>query len=172
MADEDTNNPPPSGPPERRSPDPKSLLGAGDIRLFGVVVEDLVFQPGGASAGETGLAEGDAMLRARLHQRGGRFARIYGFTYEGTFYLMPRPALFLVHSKGEPVTTTLADQLALSLPDALRSWTSDVFDHNVRLDVSVGSMRDIALEQNIDEQGLQSHYSGKLVAGRRGSLVD
>jgi hypothetical protein len=41
-------------------------------------------------------------LRAQLI--GASFARIYGFSFEGAYYDLPRPVLFLVHGEGEPAT--------------------------------------------------------------------
>ena len=38
-----------------------------------------------------------------------RFARIYSFSYEGHFYKLPRPLLFLVHGVGKPVYETVAE---------------------------------------------------------------
>jgi hypothetical protein len=32
------------------------------------------------------------------------FARIYGFSYDGAYYELPRPTLFLIHGEGEPAT--------------------------------------------------------------------
>ena len=39
-------------------------------------------------------------LERQLRAEGARLARIYAFSYEGHYYDLPKPALFLVHGPG------------------------------------------------------------------------
>jgi hypothetical protein len=91
------------------------------------------------------------------------FARIYGFTYEGAYYELPRPALFLVHGEGIPATefqprgrphparalgspslTGLA-AADFQFADDLRVWSYDKADYTIRMDVESGMFEDVLL---------------------------
>lgn len=147
----------------------ETLLSAGEVRLYGRVMLDLTLERKAYAKSDAGMADSNHMIEAQLRDKDARFARVYGFTYEGAYYSLPRPAVFLVHGDGAKADTSRS---GLGLPDDVYSWSYDRWDHCVRLDVSSGPLHEILLNQNIDDQGLQSHYSGKLVAGRRGQLVD
>ena len=149
-----------------------TLMGAGEVRLYGVVVEDLAIRHDVYDRKGANMRDANHMLQAQLFKETSRFARIYGFGYEGSFYVMPRPALFLVHGEGEEEDVSGGGEAVLGIPRPIYWWSYDRWDHTVRMDVNTGPLYEILLNQNIDDQGLQSHYSGKLVAGRRGSLVD
>lgn len=149
-----------------------TLMGAGEVRLFGVLIDDLEVRHGAYDPHGVNMRDANHMLQAQLSKKNSRFARIYGFSYEGSFYLMPKPALFLVHGPGTEEDVSGGGEHVLGIPRPIYWWSYDRWDHSVRMDVNTGPLYEILLNQNIDEQGLQSHYSGKLVAGRRGSLVD
>ena len=153
--------------------DKETLLSAGEVRLFGRVMLDLKLDQGAYTAADAGMADANHMIEAQLRSKDTRLARIYGFTYEGAYYSLPKPAVFLVHGAGvASAHTGQATAADLALPQDLAQWSYDRWDHTIRLDVSSGPLHEILLNRNIDDQGLQSHYSGKLVAGRRGQLVD
>jgi len=103
-------------------------------------------------------------LENQLADAGACFARIYGFSYEGVYYDLPRPALFLVHGTGVPVTEafpgvgTPARARAPGEPsltgvaaadfqfvDDLLVWSYDKFDYTIRLDVETGMFEDVLL---------------------------
>ena len=61
-----------------------------------------------------------------------RLARIYGFSYEGQYYDLARPAVYLVFGEGAEIPATVAATgLATQPPNLLsdlRSWTFDQSD--------------------------------------------
>ena len=93
------------------------------------------------------------------------FARIYGFSYEGYLYDLPRPVLFLVHgdgllaseartgfggvmnrsrAPGDPSLTGLA-VADFQFADEVRVWSYDKADYTIRMDVDTGMFEDILL---------------------------
>jgi hypothetical protein len=93
------------------------------------------------------------------------FARIYGFSYEGTYYELLRPALFLVHGEGyaateartgakgvvraarglgSPSLTGLA-AADFEFAEDLMVWSYDKADYTIRMDVETGQFEDILL---------------------------
>lgn len=91
----------------------------------------------------------------------GRFARIYGFSFEGSYYDLPRPVLFLVHGDGELVAEDLGKFSPARAPsptgltglaaadfdfaDGLRVWSYDKADYTLRMDVETGMFEDVLL---------------------------
>ncbi|MFK0688840.1 hypothetical protein ACFX5Q_11615 [Mesorhizobium sp. IMUNJ 23033] len=92
---------------------------------------------------------------------GGRFARIYGFSFEGNYYDLGRPILFLVHGDGELVAEELGKFSPARSPsptgltgfaaadfefsDGLRVWSYDKADYTIRMDVETGMFEDVLL---------------------------
>jgi hypothetical protein len=89
-----------------------------------------------------------------------KLARIYGFSFEGQYYDLPRPALFLVHTSGDVLregfrfqrTTldtagVLAKEWEFSDSDAadVRVWEYDKGDFSMRLDIETGQFEQILL---------------------------
>ena len=75
----------------------ESLLSPSGIKLYGREF------PGFSAANLPGGSLGDnSFLRKQIEAAGARFARIYGFSYEGSYYSLPRPTIFLVHGGGDP----------------------------------------------------------------------
>ncbi len=94
------------------------------------------------------------------------FARIYGFSFEGIFYDLPRPVLFLVHGDGVPVSEVPQAGLAAFRParapgepsltglavadfqfsDDVLAWSYDKADYSIRMDVETGMFEDILLD--------------------------
>jgi len=91
----------------------------------------------------------------------GRFARIYGFSFEGSYYDLPRPVIFLVHGDGELVAEDLGKFSPARAPsptgltgiaaadfdfaDGLRVWSYDKADYTIRMDVETGMFEDVLL---------------------------
>jgi hypothetical protein len=95
----------------------------------------------------------------------GTLARIFGFSYEGTYYDLPRPAIFLVHGDGMPVNagkdtakgqdtparapgqTSLTGLAAadFDFADSLCVWSYDKADYTIRMDVETGMFEDVLL---------------------------
>jgi hypothetical protein len=99
----------------------------------------------------------------------GRFARIYGFSYEGSYYDLPRPVLFLVHGDGDLVTREPPDPYTptgvrapgpmsltglaaagFDFADGLRVWSYDKADYTIRMDVETGMFEQVLLDAMFD----------------------
>jgi hypothetical protein len=173
---------------------PETLLSPSNVLLFGKIVEDLevvqvankhspfiVARKGGNRDLESQLAKDPKPY----------FARIYGFSYEGTYYDMPQPPLFLVHGEGEPVTLDSPAKEGVVRPtnearapsdpslsgvaaaefqfsDGLRAWSYDKCDHTIRMDVEAGEFQDVLLSPffgNGRPTVSGAHVSGAHVSG-------
>jgi hypothetical protein len=92
-------------------------------------------------------------------------ARIYAFSYEGHYYDLSRPAIFLVHGIGtaaEPNKpgpgqsrgpasgdeTGVATQ-DYSFADDMRVWPYDKGDFSIRMDVETGTFEQILLDATL-----------------------
>jgi hypothetical protein len=112
--------------------------------------------------------------------QGGSFARIYSFSYDGAYYELPRPVLFLVHGEGEMVTDPIPERNAARAPtdptitglaaadfqfaDELRVWSYDKADYTIRMDVETGMFEQVLLDAYFSDG---THVSGMKVAGSR-----
>jgi len=115
-------------------------------------------------------------LRRQLKAPGARLARIFGFSYEGHYYDLPKPAMFLVHGPGEPVTVSRHEPRssletsgvvarewefsadARTADPELRRWDYDKGDFSIRLDIETGPLEQILLAACL--RGGPSYASG------------
>ncbi len=174
-------------PPQTRT-GRETLLSASSIWLFGRVVEDLEIRQADHDpfieprdscnnflANQLGCHDSDPARAPRL-------ARIYAFSYEGTYYELEWPALFLVHGPGaaaeagaggagtsavpgDPSRTGLS-QTDFEFAANLRVWSYDRADLSIRLDVDSGSFEQILLDVIFGGGGGGS-MSGARVSGAR-----
>jgi hypothetical protein len=114
-------------------------------------------------------------------------ARIYGFSYEGTYYDLPRPVLFGVHGEGDPAVlmsniegaartnaqlTRAPQEPSISgvaaadfgFADDIRVWSYDKADYTIRMDVETGMFEQVLLDAYFADGG---HVSGMKVGGPR-----
>jgi hypothetical protein len=105
-------------------------------------------------------------LQAQLDADGARVARIYAFSYEGHYYDLPKPAIFLVHGAGDPLEhgdygkgqgdrTTLETSGVMAREwefnatnkhgDDVRRWSYDKGDFSIRMDIETGQFEQILL---------------------------
>jgi len=110
-----------------------------------------------------------------------RFARIYGFSYEGTYFELPNPTLFLVHGDGESATGNLPGGQGSRAPfdpsrsgvaaadfqfaNDIRVWAYDKADYTIRMDVETGMIEQVLLE--IFFSGGDAMISGAKVSGAK-----
>ena len=177
---------------------PETLLSPSNILLYGRVVQDLRVvhfgaagtpipppppPPGvlpGPPANEQEVhrpsvsARGGAnlFLQRQLEDGSSRLARIYGFSFEGQYYDLPKPALFLVHGDGDladsPVgaggsarqarAPDVADLTGVAAEDYsfstdMRVWSYDKGDFSLRLDVETGPFDQILLDATLGGAG-------------------
>ena len=131
---------------------------------------------------------GDRELEHQLTAENAAIARIYSFSFEGTYYDLPRPALFLVHGPGLLVTNdspkdgggagdpeqfhcarrTFLDRRGrsrFSIRRRHQGWSYDKADHTIRMDVEAGEFESVLLSPFFGDGGLA--VSGAMVSGRR-----
>lgn len=182
----------------------ETLLSASQILLFGRIVEDLEIKQGQPANPGPGKdpAPGNVhnpfigqrisannFLEQQIEKESGspaapvaHFARIYGFTYEGYYYELPWPALFMVNGDGEdadlPVSGNPRASRAPGDPsrsgaaaqdydfaDNLKVWSYDRADFSMRLDVESGTFEQILLDVFLGGGG--GGVSGARVSGAR-----
>jgi hypothetical protein len=171
----------------------ETLLSPSNILLYGRVVDDLIIQAstrGGPSHSPFIVARsgGDRQLERQLIAKNATIARIYSFSYEGAYYDLPRPALFLVHgpgvlvtsvapkdergegppggsiAPGEPSLTGVA-AADFQFADGIMVWSYDKADHTIRMDVETGEFEDVLLNMFFGAGG--PAVSGARVSGAR-----
>ena len=130
------------------------------------------------------LADGRATDDERISPR---LARIYGFSYEGNYYKLARPTVFLVHGKGEEVLAGQNPNLSLSIlgvefkdqvfADGVLMWAYDKIDMSIRIDITSGQLEDILLDcaetsaANITGGGEAGGMTGRAMAVGRAMVA-
>jgi hypothetical protein len=160
----------------------ETLLGQSTIWIFGRVMADLQIDlnvlknfpkedTGGVVTGEARntpprLGANNFLLAQLIYGEDPQLARIYGFTFENSYYDLVRPTIFLVHGKGidaegpeskveiderafsrmpaDPGRTGLGNQLG-SFSTGLKAWAYDRGDFTLRLDADSGSFDTLLL---------------------------
>jgi hypothetical protein len=176
---------------------PETLLSPSNMLLFGRLITDLSiiapnFPPPPANSPNPSHAPfplaragGNRDVESQLTAANANFARIYGFSYEGTYYDLPRPVLFLVHGPGvlasqsraggpgnvnparAPSRASLTGVAAadFALADDLMVWSYDKADYTIRMDVDTGMFEDLLLGTILGGGGPGA--SGARVSGAR-----
>lgn len=132
----------------------ESLYTSATIVLFGREVNDLA------------VVSADRPDQV-LSKTEGQFARIYGFSYDGAYFEIPTPVLFMVKGKGKS-----PDEVPVPGPNPrdkkfyadLRAWDVKQSEDTVRLDVDQGKFEDVLLAMSADGA---SGVSGARVSGAR-----
>ena len=144
---------------------PESLLSGTQVRLFGRPLAGVTLTysgPGGAANLVPDGLGANRFLRGQLALVTAQLARIYAITHEGKFYSLPKPAIFLVHGGGTPVTGAgtfspgagnqpLIDESGMVAREFV--WESDVVfwvydkeDVSLRLDAVAGRLDEILVD--------------------------
>lgn len=152
-------------------------------------------RPGGSPPGDkhnpsNGARRGEThWLWWQLERSDARLARIYGFSYEGAYFDLPRPVVFLVHGAGQPavrdsrVTGASATEAQLAraprkpsvsgvaaadfgIADDIRVWSYDKADYTIRMDIETGMFEQVLLDVVFDGGGWGS-VSGAKVSGAK-----
>ncbi|MFC6486444.1 hypothetical protein [Nitratireductor sp. GCM10026969] len=155
----------------------ETLLSHSSILLFGRVVEDLQVTEPPAKPGDKGRTDPrhgpfpksrmglPGQVEQQLRSDKPCFARIYGFSFEGFYYDLPRPVLFLVHGPGLPASEVKAEinepHRARATPepslggvgagnfqfaDDIMVWSYDKADYTIRMDVESGMFEQVLLD--------------------------
>ena len=118
-------------------------------------------------------------LRDQLNEDDARLARIYAFSFEGQYYELSRPTIYLVHGEGADAPATppahpgarisrgpsSADESGLpskgwEFSSDLKMWEYDKGDFSLRLDVEAGPLEQILLDAAVADVEA-AHYSGR-----------
>lgn len=176
----------------------ETLLSPSNVLLFGREVKDLtIVHPHDHNPFVVDRKTANNLLSKQIrHGEDGdddkaRFARIYGFSFEGTYYDLPRPVLFLVHGPGVAAEThadpragaggaaALARRVArspddpsrtgvaapdFSFADGLMVWSYDKADYTIRMDVETGMFEQVLLDACFGDGG-GGRVSGAMVGG-------
>ena len=174
------------------------MLRQGNVKLIGEPFPQLALgaNPGGPT--DSGAAVGPPAAAARgllsqllvdalSNQAGGNaaFARIYGFSFEGHYYDLPRPVVMLVTGPGFPVAGLAGSPPAPPIVDSdeaarlwefsgnLLQWNYDKKDVSIRLDLDSGTLEDILLARTLADRsgasGSGAYGSGAYGSGAYGS---
>ena len=153
----------------------EKLINVSTILLFGRVVEDVELkqtsgrkEKGGDAAAMAHRSANHLLQREMEADDAGskpNFARIYAFSYEGHYYDLAKPALFLVHGPGSKVTpatehTGLPADTQDFAPD-IKVWAYDKSDLSIRLDPESGTFEQILLQAEQSAERVRVQYSGQ-----------
>lgn len=139
---------------------PETLSSISNLFLFGKIVEDLQIVPEKRSGSKNSSTSPS-------------FARIYGYSFNGTYYEMAGPSLFLVHGKGEAAKKVEVPGPNLDDDDpfyeSLKVWEYDKADQTMRLDMDSGTFEQVLLSDPVDGgPGVSgARVSGARVSGAR-----
>jgi hypothetical protein len=170
---------------------PESLLSPSNILLYGRTLADLqIIHEGDDKADGKNEKQihtpfvsdrggQNNFLQQQLNDPTSKLARIYGFSFEGQYYDLAKPALFLVHGDGEVADQVVgaggnarqarapeeADRTGVaaqgySFSEDVRVWSYDGGDYSIRLDVETGTFDQILLDAETRLNKLEGSYTG------------
>lgn len=159
----------------------EGLLAQGTVRLFGreytgLELKDLGLSPHATTPLAAALRDfaGDATKSPRL-------ARIYAVAYKGGYERLPEPAVLLVFGPGIPVPSGAgpvdfdvagAESTDGAFTDGVMMWNLDHLDMTVRIDVRMGSVRDLVLaDVAAAAKGADGASRDAMLVGRDAMLV-
>ncbi|WP_281995090.1 pentapeptide repeat-containing protein [Ruegeria faecimaris] len=141
----------------------ESLLSFSEVLIYGRVIDDLDYDPAKKkSRGKGNNKHLDEQL-ANSGNDEAKFAKIYGFAYEGTYYDLPEPVIFLVHGDGQdvakkgeppnqasraPTDPSIGGVAAADyqVADGIKFWSYDKSDQTMRMDVMTGQFEQVLLD--------------------------
>ena len=181
--------------------DQETLLSPSNVLLYGRIVTDLQLvnppvdpptperYPPGADIGDLPppppvpprLGRNN-FLEDQLRDPNAQLARIYGFSYEGHYYDLTTPTIFLVHGPGvdpqawrplpprDRVSRAPADAdltgvagMTGTFSEDMRVWSYDKGDFTIRMDIETGPFEQTRLEAEVVAEEMQAYYSGQKV---------
>lgn len=170
----------------------ESILDISGIYLFGRIVDELSIRaPLNEDDRQPPRKGANNFLFAQLKDDDRQLARIYAFSFEGNFFEMTRPAIFLVHGPGtdveeipdapglelisrsppSPTLTGLGSQMG-SFARLLKVWLYDKSDFTLRLDLATGTFEQMLLGPETGDHsafGGAARSSGSRSSGSRSS---
>jgi hypothetical protein len=128
-------------------------------------------------------AEDETDARDAPDDRKARLARIYGFSYLGSYFKMANPPVLRVFGPGFRVEPgynpeNLMDILGVEFKkedfvQGIRMWAADQLDVTIRIDITIGWLREILLDTDMsqDTNVTNNSVSRADVVGRDSGLV-
>lgn len=187
--------PPPPAPPPLTdnaggAQDPswfeEALTAPSAVRLFGRVFAALTIEPNTQGLFDRAQRAGGQPSPFRnplvdkldpTNEPTPRLARIFGFSFEGHYFALRAPALFLVHGDGLPVAAGDPidfQRIGVAYKEQtftanLRVWLYDRSDMTVRLDIGSGTLQEMLIDpegggtarRRMDLVGLDSGQYGR-----------
>ncbi len=141
-----------------------TLLSISDIQLYGTEVADLTYThtPTAGTDATTTVSTSGTKPSANS-----KIARILGFGFEGGYYDLDAPVLFMVNGAGIDIENKgLPKDVLDAFPSNLKVWTCDKCDETIRMDTMTGSLEDILLDVELGG-GDGGRVSGGRVSGGR-----
>ena len=126
----------------------EDVLDPSRVRLFGVPFVSLRLVPEEVRK----YRYSNKLLQQKIVQADARLARIYGFSYEGQYFKLPKPFVFMVHGPGKgrlenrpaSVSNWGVENKDFQFADDVRVWEMD--DLTLRVDVTSGFVSEILLD--------------------------
>jgi hypothetical protein len=174
------------------------MLRQGNVKLIGEPFPQLALgpNPGGPTSQQPLAGEAEAepqpgpdaqpgpqgSLDAQLRHAAARFARIYGFSFEGHYYDLAKPVIMLVHGDGvalgaAPPTILESDEAARiwEFSRNLRQWNYDKLTMSIRLDIESGTIEQILLDAALvgtgwSYAGAKAGLAGAKVGGAKAGI--
>ena len=107
-----------------------------------------------------------------------RLARIYALSFEGRFYILRQPSVFLVHGPGEPVPPEAPPPSKTEFSGVaardwdfegdVRVWKYDRLDYTLRCDIDTGPLEDLLV--NTATLGSRSELTSRSELASRSEL--
>jgi hypothetical protein len=138
---------------------PETLLAASEVKLYGREISDLSVKAGGAT-----VLGANAFLKQQLTASNPKFARIYAFSFEGQYYVLPKPAIFLVHGNGADASGDPGVAAkGWDFLSGIKAWSYDKADFSIRLDIETGPLDKILLEDAVKPDPSSAQYGSSKV---------
>jgi len=159
----------------------EGLLAQGTVRLFGreytgLDLKDLGLSPHSTTPLATALRD-----FAKDKTKSPRLARIYAVAYKGGYERLPEPTVLLVFGPGIPVPAGAspvdfdiagAETTDGEFADGVLMWNLDHLDMTVRIDIRLGSVRDLVLtEVAASGKSVDGASRDAMLVGRDAMLV-
>ena len=161
----------------------EGLLAPGLIRLFGRKFEGLALRDDGKGGADLGIIPSsnnplalqemiNRLEQSQPNQSAAppanpspdlkpQLARIYGFSYLGSYYKLANPPVLRVYGEGFKVNPGYNPENSMEILGVefknqdfvrdIRMWPADHLDVTVRLDITIGALREILLDSDMSQ---------------------
>ena len=132
-----------------------TLLSSSQVRLFGREFNGLSLDTAWLKkmASQSGPGKGGTLATKLDPNDDPKLARIYGFSYEGSYYKLDAPYVFLVHGDGTQIDVedpsmnhVGVEMMGERFLKEVRMWSYDKVDFSVRIEITSGWLEEILLD--------------------------